>query len=223
MHFLAHRGLWTKQSQRNTRAALCDAFSLGFGVETDVRDRNGALVISHDMATEQSISLSTMLDDYDAAGRPGHLALNIKADGLADELLKVLDKFESMRSHVFVFDMSIPDTLKYLGHHGLRVFTRCSEYEIIPPLELQTQGVWMDCFVNLWVNPKDIVHRLSKGQQVAVVSPELHQRDVHMLYWQILKDGLEASIVSSDTVKRNLMLCTDFPIEAQEFFMKDGL
>lgn len=218
MLFLAHRGLWTEQFQRNTRCALAEAFSLGFGVETDVRDRNGTLVISHDMASEASMPLSTMLEDYQAAGRPGHLALNVKADGLVTALLDELDAFDDMRRHAFVFDMSVPDTLNYLGKSNLRVFTRCSEYEPVPPLELQAQGVWMDCFVNAWVSPEDVVCRLMKGQQVAIVSPELHKRDIYMSYWELLRKTLRSSNIPAEIISDNLMLCTDFPREAKIFF-----
>lgn len=220
MLFLAHRGLWTTQCQRNTRAALCAAFDLGFGIETDVRDFNGQLVISHDMATADAMPLSVVLADYDAAGRPGHLALNVKADGLAAALVKELEAFEGMEQNAFVFDMSVPDTIQYLGS-GLRVFTRSSEYETIPPFELQAQGIWMDCFVNSWVDPAEVVRRLRKGQQVAIVSPELHKRDIHFTYWNLLKDYLREMRMPAEILTSNLMLCTDFPREAAAYFSKD--
>ena len=45
---LAHRGFWTEPAEKNSREALERAFREGFGIETDIRDRNGALVVSHD-------------------------------------------------------------------------------------------------------------------------------------------------------------------------------
>jgi len=220
MLFLAHRGLWHNPCERNSRSALCAAFDLGFGVETDIRDRDSQLVISHDMATRDAMPLSEMLSDYDAAGRPGHLALNIKADGLADALLEELDNFEGMRKNAFVFDMSVPDTLQYLDK-GLRVFTRSSEYEPVPPLEMQTQGIWMDCFVNPWVDPAEVGRRLKSGQQVAIVSPELHKRDVYRTFWALLKDQLGSMAITDEILDQNLMICTDFPREAAAHFSKD--
>lgn len=220
MIYLAHRGFWTDTAQRNSRDALCSAFERGFGVETDVRDLNGQLVISHDMAAEPALAFSTMLADYDAAGRPGCLALNIKADGLVNALLAELDRFEGMRRSAFVFDMSVPDSLHYLGQNDLRVFTRHSEYEPFPPFETRAQGVWMDCFVNQWVNPADIIGRLLQGQQVAIVSPELHKRTVHRIFWELLRDAIAEGKIPPALVHTNLMLCTDFPLEAEEFFSK---
>lgn len=181
MLFLAHRGLWTEPHRRNSRSAIRDAFQHGFGVETDIRDHDGRLVISHDMATGETMPLSDLLTDYDAAGRPGQLALNIKADGLTATLLQELDAFDNMREHIFVFDMSVPDMLHYL-RKGISVFTRFSEYEPVPPLEAQADGIWMDCFVNLWVDPEDVVRRIRKGQRLAIVSPELHGRNIFRGY-----------------------------------------
>ncbi|WP_375194485.1 hypothetical protein [Sphingobium sp.] len=217
MLFLAHRGLWTALDERNSRSALKAAFELGFGVETDIRDFDGRLVISHDMATPDSLPLSVMLADYDTAGRPGPLALNVKADGLTAALIEELDAFAGMRQNAFVFDMSVPDTIQYLGK-GLQVFTRHSEYEPLPPLEMQSQGVWMDCFVNAWVDPDAIMERVRKGQKVAIVSPELHKREIYQRFWKILKDWIKKSDFGADILNSNLMLCTDFPREAAEFF-----
>src|SRR5438309_53835 len=48
MLVLAHRGWWSDPQDRNTRAAFAKAFAAGYGIETDVRDSAGRLVISHD-------------------------------------------------------------------------------------------------------------------------------------------------------------------------------
>lgn len=217
MLFLAHRGLWVEPNERNSRSALQAAFAHGFGAETDIRDYDGRLVISHDMATEHSIRLTDMLADYDAAGRPGVLALNIKSDGLTASLERELAVFEGMQEHVFVFDMSVPDTLHYLKS-SIPVFTRFSEYEPVPPLETCSQGLWMDCFVDNWVDPEEVLRRLRKGQRLAVVSPELHKRNIYEEYWYMLRESLENSGIPSAVINRNMMLCTDYPREASEFF-----
>ena len=217
MLLLAHRGLWTALGERNTRAALKAAFDLGYGAETDIRDFDGQLVISHDMAVRDALPLSAVLADYDAAGRPGRLALNVKADGLASALINELDAFPGMRQKAFVFDMAVPDALQYIGI-GLQVFTRHSEYEPEPPFELQSQGIWMDCFINAWVDPDAIVARLIRGQTVAVVSPELHKRDVHQVFWRILQERIQRANLHADIIEKHLMICTDFPREANEFF-----
>jgi len=72
-----------------------------------------------------------MLASYASAGRPGTLALNVKADGLQPMVKDLLQEFDIRR--YFMFDMSIPDTLQWLAS-GLNVFVRQSEYEPSPAL-----------------------------------------------------------------------------------------
>ncbi|WHO39978.1 hypothetical protein PMI04_005125 [Sphingobium sp. AP49] len=217
MILLAHRGLWTQPDERNSRAALQGAFALGFGVETDVRDCNGRLVISHDMPTAGAMALEDLLADYDVAGRPGWLALNIKADGLAAGIEQALQAYPGMASQVFVFDMSVPDTLGYFGR-SMHVFTRHSEFEPSPPLEQRCTGLWMDCFERPWVDPVDIVARIKRGQRVAIVSPELHGRTVYHRFWQLLRTEIIRAALPADLLESSLMLCTDFPREAAAYF-----
>ena len=51
MQILAHRGLWTQTEEKNTVSAIKYAFQSGFGIETDLRDFQEKLVISHNVAT----------------------------------------------------------------------------------------------------------------------------------------------------------------------------
>lgn len=54
MKILCHRGAWTAAAEKNSVPAIKKAVSLGYGFETDVRDYQGKLVISHDIAKENS-------------------------------------------------------------------------------------------------------------------------------------------------------------------------
>src|SRR5690349_20512523 len=90
MMILAHRGWWLAPHERNTLGAFEKAFAAGHGVELDVRDLNGELVISHDPATTGALSFARVLECYAANGAPGRLAINIKADGLCPALLPML-------------------------------------------------------------------------------------------------------------------------------------
>ena len=49
VEILAHRGFWKKESEKNTQIAFERAFDKGFGIETDLRDIKGEIVISHNM------------------------------------------------------------------------------------------------------------------------------------------------------------------------------
>lgn len=59
MDILAHRGLWHVVEQKNTLSSLTDAVSKGFGIETDIRDYQERLVISHNIADSNSPDLES--------------------------------------------------------------------------------------------------------------------------------------------------------------------
>jgi len=90
MIILAHRGLWQSPAEKNSRAALRRALEDGFGVETDIRDRAGQLVISHDPPQAEVPTVAEFFEAYAEMGAPGILALNIKADGLQQLLADAL-------------------------------------------------------------------------------------------------------------------------------------
>ena len=45
---LAHRGIFNCEKEKNSQRALSMALVNGFGIETDIRDLGGRIVISHD-------------------------------------------------------------------------------------------------------------------------------------------------------------------------------
>lgn len=207
MKFIAHRGLWTQESEKNTLQAFERAVSEGFGIETDVRDCCGRLVISHDMPSGSEISLEDFLDIV--ASRQVDctvpLALNVKADGMSVMLSNSLLLRPGL--DVFVFDMSVPDMRHYFNVEA-PVFTRLSDIEPVPVLVNRASGVWLDCFESDWFSLSHISPLLEAGLRVCVVSPELHGRGYSRM-WGMLK-----KISFSD----DLLLCTDFPREARDFF-----
>lgn len=210
MKILAHRGYWKEQSEKNSLQAMKRSFEAGFGVETDVRDRNGKLVISHDPADAGAYTFSEFLELHQSFGPSVSaltLALNVKADGLQSLLKQELERFE-VQSYFF-FDMSVPDTLGY-ERSGLRFFSRQSEYEPEPALYHRAAGIWLDMFKSDWPDESLIKAHLDNGKEVCIVSPELHRRS-HESYWSFLKEmGFHQSDLAS--------LCTDYPDEAKEFF-----
>ncbi|MEG2569153.1 MAG: hypothetical protein RSA84_23395, partial [Acinetobacter sp.] len=153
MQILAHRGHWLIPEEKNSRQALHRAFLAGFGVETDVRDYGGVLVVSHDMPGHNAIPLSVVLQDYVQAGRPGMLAINIKSDGLTDVLQRQLMQYDITR--YFCFDMSVPDTFPYL-QCGMNAAARLSEYEPEGELSKRAPVLWVDGFQHLDVSTEQL-------------------------------------------------------------------
>ncbi|MCH7379683.1 MULTISPECIES: phosphodiesterase [Acinetobacter] len=205
MIILSHRGYWRQIKEKNTIAAFMHSFNLGFGTETDIRDLNGTLVISHDMPNNHAISFKDFLDIYSGSDLP--LALNVKADGLAETLKMYMENIPN--TNWFVFDMSIPDMRAYIKL-GLPIFTRMSEVEQHPIWFDQAVGVWLDSFSEEWYNSTIIENFLIQGKKVCIVSSELHGRDKTSL-WSLIRPLSHYS---------QLMLCTDIPEEAKAYFSR---
>jgi hypothetical protein len=205
VRILSHRGYWQDPSEKNQAVAFRRSFALGFGTETDIRDRLGELVIAHDPPVGREMTVAeffALYNEYPTDGLP--LALNIKADGLQARLHQLLEDFHI--THYFCFDMAVPDAKLY-ADRGLRFFTRHSELEPQPSLYDRAAGVWVDGFEGEWFDEATLNHHLSHGKQACIVSPELHRRD-HEALWH----NLRTWAIARDA---NLMLCTDFPEAAQ--------
>ena len=201
MQILAHRGYWQRPDEKNSRRAFLRSFELGFGVETDVRDLAGNLVIAHDPPLPTCLHLIDFLGLPGASQQP--LALNIKSDGLAELLKTAMQGIQNW----FVFDMSVPDMRDHL-RVGNPVFTRMSEIERNPLLPDQAMGVWLDAFENEWYSMDIVSDLLQRKKKVCIVSPELHGRN-EVALWSSLRRLSGA---------RDLMICTDYPEKAREFF-----
>jgi glycerophosphoryl diester phosphodiesterase len=209
MRICSHRGFWHAPHEKNSLAAFDRSFHAGFGAEIDVRDAAGRLVISHDVPTrhELHLSLDEVLESHRRFAPDSCLALNVKADGLQSLLGDMLREF-GVRDY-FTFDMSIPDMLGYASG-GLRFFTRHSDVEVQPVLYSKASGVWVDSLFSDWVTEDVLAAHFSAGKEIALVSPELHHRD-HLPFWHFVRS---LRLVPHDA----LLLCTDFPDAAREFF-----
>jgi hypothetical protein len=204
---IAHRGIWTRPDEQNTELALRRSFEAGFGVETDLRDLGGQLVISHDPPGRDALPARRLFELHAEADRSLPLALNIKADGLQAMVAALVEEFSV--TNYFVFDMSVPDTLGYFKRR-LRAFGRQSEYEAESRLMEHVAGVWIDCFDDDWMTADVVESHRAAGREVCIVSPELHRRD-HRNAWSAMRRWDTA-------LTRSLMLCTDHPDEARAFF-----
>lgn len=208
MIVLSHRGYWKDAAEKNQPVAFHRSFDLGFGTETDVRDRGGELVISHDPPRGGEMTLDEMLDILGDRDLP--MAMNVKADGLADAVKAAFAK----RPHLtrwFLFDMSVPDMVQQFKRAN-PVFARLSEYEPTVPDRILSQsvGVWLDGFDGEWWTPALIDDLTQRGKTVCVVSPDLHKRDPAACW---------ADLAAHPFARPGLVLvCTDRPEEARTVF-----
>ena len=208
MRILSHRGFWLSPSEKNTPQAFARSFESGFGTETDLRDLDGTLVIAHDPPRQGALSAESVLLQHRAVDPGLPLALNIKADGLQAMVADLLQRLDV--PDAFVFDMSVPDMLGWL-RVGVPVYTRMSDVEPEPLLADRAAGVWLDAFHSNWWDAATIARLLDARLGVCVVSPDLHGRD-HRPAWDLI--AAAAEVAGSD----RLMLCTDFPQDAKEYF-----
>lgn len=199
MKILCHRGYWKQPDEKNTIQAFERGYALGLGTETDIRDFDGQLVISHDPARSDAIPFSEFLE-LTPTNLP--LALNVKADGLVDSALAELE--QSGHKDFFFFDMSVPDMSHYFNRKAPTA-VRLSEYEPwVDILMGKASAVWLDAFEGLWYDAS-LLNRLSQqGVDTYVVSFELHGRDPEE-QWSMLEQ--------LDCIDK-LILCTDLPEEA---------
>ncbi|HAU8253658.1 TPA: hypothetical protein I7148_20550 [Vibrio vulnificus] len=208
MEIISHRGYWKVAEEKNTEIAFRRSFSLGYGTETDIRDNNGELVISHDMPNGDELTFECFLKIYSEYEIDSTLALNIKSDGLQFKIKELLDKYRI--NNYFLFDMSIPDMFGYLKL-GMNTSCRSSEYENANVFRIETKSVWYDGFSSLELMSERAKNIFNEFSLICIVSPELHNRK-YKNEWEELKS------LQVDNQSTQLILCTDVPEEATEYF-----
>ncbi|MFR1908054.1 MAG: hypothetical protein ACLS28_21030 [Clostridium neonatale] len=207
MKILAHRGYWNTTIKDNSYEALIKALDNGFGFESDIREYCGKLVISHDIANEESYLAENIFEKLSEYDDKYCFAINIKSDGLKSLLLDLLKKYNI--ENYFTFDMSVPQMIEYY-EKGLKYFTRQSEYEKELVLYEKAGGVWVDAFIEeSWITEELLNTHLKNGKKVCIVSPDLHKRE-YLDFWNKLK--------SYNIDFNDIILCTDCPLEARKFF-----
>ena len=212
MLITAHRGLHSHAAAPNSPEALINACKSGFGIETDLRDSDGRLVISHDPADSSAPDAEELFTALAKFNTSCCFALNIKSDGLIHLLIKCLGRAGIF--NYFTFDMSIPQMKEYRDS-SIIYFTGQSDIQPNPVLYENASGIWADCFYSdNWITCEVVQQHISRGRKICFVSPELHKRTNYRDFWRRIREF--------DDNGSSLMLCTDHPEEAAEFFSHGG-
>ncbi len=195
---IAHRGLWKKPHEKNSLIAFERAIALGVGIETDVRDHIGVVVISHDFPDESSLEFESVMDLISPGLIRDNLSLciNVKSDGLSSKLQILLSKYQGLR--YYIFDAAIPELFQY-KKKGMPFLYRLSEYEMPSLLLEESSGIWYDKFHGDSISEEEIFNLLKHQKELFIVSPELHGHDNH--------DFLES--LNRFPLSRDIFLCTD--------------
>jgi glycerophosphoryl diester phosphodiesterase len=221
---LAHRANLTGPHSvaENSVEACARALELGFGLETDLRrDASGAFYIGHDASPRTPVNSLEAYTELFRKHPRAELAINVKELGYEAELIALMKSGGlGARSFYFDFELLEPKTpgaaqkkLKSLpGGNTVHVASRLSDRNepLSQCLSIPGEVVWGDEFDKLWLtaNEAKLVH--ASLRSLYVISPEIHGFDLATMRkrWQDFKDwGVNG-------------VCTDFAIEAQEFFGK---
>ena len=160
MEIIAHR-INTINQLRN--------LNISFGVEVDIRSNDKNLIIGHDPFLD-SINFKDWLNFY----KHGTLILNVKENGLEEELLKTMQSFK--KKNFFILDQSFPYIIKTIKNGEKRCAVRLSEYESINTvlsLKEKLDWVWIDFFTKFPVDFEMYKILKKHNFKLCFVSPEL--------------------------------------------------
>lgn len=207
MIVIAHRGIWKEDSEKNTQSALTGTFSAGFGTELDVRDSGSRLFVSHDMPenSDNCWGLAETVETWRSMHRPGYLAIDLKACGMAEKLKPIVGSDDRL----FCFGVPLPELLE-LRELRIPFFTRFSELERQPQLYEDASGIWLDLFYSDAELLPILKKHLNCNKKVCIVSAELNGRNPDE-QWDLIK---RSRFCCSD----NVILCTDYPQKADVYF-----
>ncbi len=164
--------------------------SPNFGIEIDIRDYRGELVLSHDCSTKQNIKLNDFLK---FVSKNQLLAINIKSSEIELNLKTILKN--SKITNYFTFDWPVPSLIKALDF-DINCAFRLSEYEkeIIP----NCNWVWIDSFKDIWFDADFLNSLKHSGLHLAIVSPELHDRKHDLKKLKEIVDLVEVDAICTD-------------------------
>lgn len=155
----------------NTRAEL-ERTPAELGVEIDLRDEGGRVILQHD-PFRTGEEFAEWLKSY----RHRFLILNIKSERIEARVLELV-KQHGIEDY-FLLDCSYPMIHQLVSQGESRIAVRFSEWE---PVEAalasagRVRWVWVDCFTRLPFDDSAYA-RLRERFQLCVVSPELQGRD----------------------------------------------
>jgi hypothetical protein len=205
---IAHRGdWWPDPVSQNQLKAIVAAAKAGYGLELDVRVRQGQLLLQHDLTatpwllTGDNAHWDLMLDALRLAPV---ILWDIKEPESVEPLGLWLAEHNLLATAMF-FDLELaapnwawrgllPEIIP-----GAAYLRRASETESLYTAldDKAADGIWLDAWDTEWVSRTAIEMVQSVGKKAYVCSSELHRRPVRPKLWH---DWLSADGI-----------CTDFP------------
>jgi len=160
-----------------------DIFSSADGIEFDIRDSNGQLIVQHD-AFQGGQPFSEFLEFCPPSK---FYIVNVKAEGVEELAIKLLT--ERGIHNFFLLDCGMPSIIR-LGRKGEpRLAVRFSEYEsfeTVAAVAPFVSWIWIDVFTKLPITPTLVEQARTLGLRICLVSPELQgqpeKREEYLAY-----------------------------------------
>jgi hypothetical protein len=159
-----------------------------YGVEVDIRDYNGRIILSHDPLIDGE-SLEHYLKKY----KHKFIIFNIKSERLEYEVLKLV-KQHGIKNYLFL-DSSFPMVYNLISIKEKNIALRFSEFEPIESvlkLAKKIKWVWVDCFKTMPLTPKSYIQLKDSAFKICIVSPELQNQEKKIIEYKnyLLKNRL---------------------------------
>lgn len=153
---------------------IANKLPINMGIEFDVRDSNGLIIVTHDPFTvgeEFETFLSSLIVKR-------FLIVNIKSEGIETKVLELLKKYSF--EDFFLLDCTFPSIVKLSKLGEKRIALRFSEYESFVNVidnKNKAKWVWVDCFTHFPLTKKmeEVFH--AHGFKLCIVSPELQGQE----------------------------------------------
>jgi hypothetical protein len=161
--FIAHRINTVEQLKR---------LPTQYGVEVDLRDHNGRLIMQHD-PFEDGEDFEEYLGHY----THGMMILNIKSERIEPKIRDLLKGYNVTK--YFFLDCSFPMVHQLVSAGEDNIAVRFSEYErldTVLTLQGKVKWVWVDCFTILPIDKDSFSFLKAAGFSLCLVSPELQGR-----------------------------------------------
>ena len=149
-----------------------------YGIELDLRDSRGKLVLWHDPFPPEDAPL---FEDFLSEYHHRLIILNVKSERIEWATLDLMRQF-NIESYFFL-DSSFPMIRQLVAKGESRVAVRFSEYEPAESalaLAGQVEWVWVDCFTRMPLAP-ETYSQLKRHFKLCAVSPELQGRGVESI------------------------------------------
>jgi len=160
-----------------------DIFSIADGIEFDIRDSNGQLIVQHDAFQEGQL-FSEFLQ-FCPSNK--FYIVNIKAEGIEELAIKLLT--ERGIQDFFLLDCGMPSIIRLArkGEHRLAVrFSEYESFEMVIAVAPFVSWIWVDVFTKLPITRTLVEQARTLGLRICLVSPELQgqpeKRDEYLAY-----------------------------------------